>query len=469
MIVLVELGATERSPGRSPTKIYTPLEVISPAIQTNNTGPSTSALPRSIAEKTLVPKDSPAGEGVPDSVVRDDDSSVVVLHQTCEGIEHHVEQPLGAEQSKNTQTQGCDTPPPPAMDLFPGEISQELLEGIMAAGSSHMMSSPSSRYILDRSHEEETTSPTHHTAEPEPIAQANLTNTPTQNLVIDEGEMMPQVNPGRISITRNEILALSRVLDRLPPALLHGEETEWDQPISLMVTNEPVGNQGDTANVPNPNAADSTELPMVPYPPTAGSSFVRGTRQRPKYYLKTHMFRKHPVLKFSATGPLDKEKTPYKWWCRVCKVELSLLSRRVLELMSHYRTEGHLVKEHRIRMEIPGMPLFDREEKELQGVPLSEAKRKAKDTYPIAPQLDPCRPLVNQASVPDLASHTSPSEEVLSQICILEFGLRFGGHLNSLTGVHDELVRHLPSVQQATSLNWSEHRVFVSKFSYIPI
>ena len=98
MIVLVELGATERSPGRSPTKIYTPLEVISPAIQTNNPGPSTSVLPHSTAEKTLVPKDPPAEEGVPDSVVRDNDSSVVVLHQTCEGIEHHVEQPLGAEQ-----------------------------------------------------------------------------------------------------------------------------------------------------------------------------------------------------------------------------------------------------------------------------------------------------------------------------------------------------------------------------------
>ena len=102
--------------------------------------------------------------------------------------------------------------------------------------------------------------------------------------MIDEEEMMPQVNPGRISITRN-ILVLSRVLDRLPPALLHGEETEWDQPISLMVTNEPVGNQGDTANVPNPNAADSTVLPMVPYLPTARSSFVRGKRQRPKYSL----------------------------------------------------------------------------------------------------------------------------------------------------------------------------------------
>ena len=185
--------------------------------------------------------------------------------------------------------------------------------------------------------------------------------------------------------------------------------------------------------------------------------------------MKTHMFRKHPVLKFSATGPPDKEKTPFKWWCRVCKVELFLMSRGVLELMSHHRTKGHLIKEHRIRMEIPAMPLFDREEQDLHGVSLSEAKRKTKDTYPIEPQLDSCRQLVNQASVPNLGSHTSPSEAVLSQICILEFGLRFGGHLSSLTGVHDELVRHLPSVQQTASFNWSVHRIFASKFFVILI
>ena len=183
------------------------------------------------------------------------------------------------------------------MDLFPGEISQELLEGIMAVGGSHMMSSPSSRNILDRSHEEETTSPQHHTVEPEPVAQDNLTNTPTQNFVIDEDGRSPRVNPGRISITRNEIVALSTVLDRLPPTLLQGKRTEWDQPISLMVTNESGGDQVNTMNVLDPIAAVDSEMPMVPYPPIAGSSLVRGKRQRPKYSLKTHMFRKKLCFK----------------------------------------------------------------------------------------------------------------------------------------------------------------------------
>ena len=105
----------------------------------------------------------------------------------------------------------------------------------------------------------------------------------------------------------------------------------------------------------------------------------RGKRRRQRYSMTGSMFKRHPVLKFSATGPLDPDRTPYKWWCRVCRVELSLMSRGSLELMWHYRSDSHLIKEHRIRMEIPGMPLYDKEEREILGTALQEAKKKAKE------------------------------------------------------------------------------------------
>ena len=107
------------------------------------------------------------------------------------------------------------------------------------------------------------------------------------------------------------------------------------------------------------------------------------------------MLKKHPVLKFSATGPLDKDRSHYEWWCRVCRVELYLMSHGSLQLISHYRSEAHLIKEHRIRMEVPGMSLYDKDQ--LLGVALQGVKRKAKDTYPIAPQLDSCRPLCDKS------------------------------------------------------------------------
>ena len=97
------------------------------------------------------------------------------------------------------------------------------------------------------------------------------------------------------------------------------------------------------------------------------------------------MLKKHPVLKFSATRPLVANKTPYKWWCRVCCTELSLMSRGPFELISHYRSDSHLIKEQRMRMEIPGMPLFDKNGKEILGIALQDAKKAEKDTHPIAP------------------------------------------------------------------------------------
>ena len=61
-----------------------------------------------------------------------------------------------------------------------------------------------------------------------------------------------------------------------------------------------------------------------------------------------------------------------------------------------------------MRMEIPGMALFDREGREIYGISLQEAKKKAKNNYPIAPQLDVCRPLVGQETVPDFNAVTNP-------------------------------------------------------------
>ena len=44
-----------------------------------------------------------------------------------------------------------------------------------------------------------------------------------------------------------------------------------------------------------------------------GPPEVRGKRRRPKYSLTGTMFERHPVLKFSATGPVDRDRSPYKW------------------------------------------------------------------------------------------------------------------------------------------------------------
>ena len=268
-------------------------------------------------------------------------------------------------------------------------------------------------------------------------------------------------------ITRQEVFAFTSVLGPLPQSMIGQPGPSSSGDITFNIVEDPPQSptrnltqqprdQGIIQEPEKPNGCSSCEETQV----------TRGKRQRPKYSLKPHMFRKHPVLKFFATGPMERSKTPYKWWCRVCRVELSLMSRGVLELLSHFKTDAHLVKEHRIRLEIPGLPLFDRSEKELVGSALKEATRSAKEMYPIAPQLDVCRLLVGQDKLPDFIDAANPSEDVLSQIRILEQGLRHGDHVDSLVGMWDEMVRLFPGNSQASTYSWSKHRLFVSSFIF---
>ena len=104
--------------------------------------------------------------------------------------------------------------------------------------------------------------------------------------------------------------------------------------------------------------------------------------------LSVEKYKKHPVFKFFVTGPADPYKNRQKWRCRVCQVELSLKSS--LEILSHYRTDAHLVREHRIRLETPGLPLFDKGEREMIGIALDEARQKAEREFPINPTLVRC-------------------------------------------------------------------------------
>ena len=81
-------------------------------------------------------------------------------------------------------------------------------------------------------------------------------------------------------------------------------------------------------------------------------------KAKPRHVLAGWMYHKYPILKFFATAPADAARYPYKHRCRVCLVELSLMTKGPIEILHHYRTDGHLIKEHRIRMETPGLPSF---------------------------------------------------------------------------------------------------------------
>ena len=142
-------------------------------------------------------------------------------------------------------------------------------------------------------------------------------NPPTTTNAPQEGIGIPKLN-----ITRQEIITLTSVLGRLQPALILSEDTDPNQLLSVTVTDAADHNQSvepPTSSQEEDMAQSSTE--SVQPRSQMGNPIVREKTRRPKYSLKKSMLRKHPVLKFSATGPLDGELSPYKWWCSVCKTE----------------------------------------------------------------------------------------------------------------------------------------------------
>ena len=385
------------------------------------------------------------------------DACTVTLHSSAAESVNSQSFGSGKELEASGINPEPNSTPLRTMEEASAAINQEMCEGYVVPGTIQSVSSRYSQIISQSLHDGLDQFST------EPAGQDVLQESASMEIQPNdqaraENLDIPSIAPGSVNITRRELLILNDFLGRIPPEFVVNDEIEADQPFTLMVVDE--------TETPTMLLTSSQEEVCVPTSSNTASQAPPeerpvGKRRRPKYSSTTAMLKKHPIMKFSATGPIDRNKNPHKWWCRVCKVELSLMSRGSLELLSHYKSESHLIKEHRIRMEIPGMALYDKDGVEILGISLNEARKKATDTYLIVPQRDACRPLVGQDSVPNFSSDISPTDKILSQISVLEYGPRYGGHIKSLTGIYDELSQ-LTSETYFCSQNWSPQRLFVS-------
>ena len=90
-------------------------------------------------------------------------------------------------------------------------------------------------------------------------------------------------------------------------------------------------------------------------------------------------------------------------------------------------------------METPGLPLFEKDELELTGPALVEAREKAELPYPIVPILGECYLLTGQRRRPIAIDELDPSSVVCSQIRILLTGLQQGGGSSILSSLWSNL------------------------------
>ena len=193
------------------------------------------------------------------------------------------------------------------MDLTPRLFNQDIVsEGIVP--SSSQIPSPQFSQFLSRDTELNPPSPRVISLDAPEQGQVGIpTNEDLEN---PPANLCATAESSGLSVTRQEVMLLSNMLGRIPRSFLAGGG-EQGESLPLNIVESP-SDFGTALNLTSSQEEGNTQSSLGTFmqdPQNPEHSSSR-KRQRPKYSLKTHMFHKHPVLKFSATGPIDPEKTP---------------------------------------------------------------------------------------------------------------------------------------------------------------
>ena len=115
----------------------------------------------------------------------------------------------------------------------------------------------------------------------------------------------------------------------------------------------------DQAVVPSPGYSEGDYEPLCSMGAQSARQSSKRSRprkrqrsmSRPGKVMKPAYFKGIQWTKVFVTGPLDPVLNKYKFYCQICKTNVSIFAKGAREIVRHYRTEDHLRKDHRWRYE----------------------------------------------------------------------------------------------------------------------
>ena len=128
--------------------------------------------------------------------------------------------------------------------------------------------------------------------------------------------------------------------------------------------------------------------------------------------------------RFFVTGPSDAANMPSHFYCRVCRKNVSVLTRGHHEVLRHFQGSRHFTRDQRLRLETPGWRVLDfhgnlmsedelkRQKEKIRKCPLVVRDRE----HPFAEHL-----IVHEAGVVD------PQLPILTKVSCLVDALKMGG------------------------------------------
>ena len=165
--------------------------------------------------------------------------------------------------------------------------------------------------------------------------------------------------------------------------------------------------------------------------------------------------------RFFVTGPSDAANIPSHCYCRVCRKNVSVLTRGHHEVLWHFRGSRHFALDQRLRLETPGWRVLD-----FQGNPMSEDElERQREKIRKGPFVvrDPEHPfaedlITNEAGVVDTQL------PVLAKVSCLVDALKMGGSYGLIEKLWAQFVLTAEPVN--TEVVWRRDEVLVGSVDF---
>ena len=187
----------------------------------------------------------------------------------------------------------------------------------------------------------------------------------------------------------------------------------------------------------------------------------RRLRSKKKYKMK-RAWGTGDVGQFFVTGPTDAATKPSRFYCRICRKDVSVLTHGHHEILRHFQGSKQIPRDQRLRLETPGWEVLDYEgnvmipaEVERQRERIMKAPLVVRDReYPFSEDV-----IVEETGA------VNPNLGVMARVSSLIEVLRLGGSY--------ELVYHLwaqftlSALRVNVDVTWSRDEVLVSSYSLL--
>ena len=163
------------------------------------------------------------------------------------------------------------------------------------------------------------------------------------------------------------------------------------------------------------------------------------------------------VAQFFVTGPTNAANKLSEFYCRVCRMDVLVLTHGGYEVIRHFQGHRHFARDQRLRLETPAWRVLDFGCNQL---PEKELERQ-REKIMLAPLVVRDREYTFRDDlIPDASGNVDPQLPMLAKFSCLVDALQLGGSYELVEKLWERLV--LTASQINVTVAWSRDDVLVS-------